>query len=292
MVNLDIDIELLTKYAHLLTQSQSVSTSQETQEKNGTEGTKFYEQKGYNAKNLVEDLDLRDPKNRYAIIKLMKQSEILALVPLLEKKAMLTGMKFFTKDKLSIILSYLPEEMLAQVIQTMYNPKEIMELMPVQIIRKFLTNSKIDQKNIFKYMDEQMKPQELKEMYREATGKDIGTENKEEMIAKLGMLNPMLFNDALQSMNPKHTKGMAAFILKEQPELLQEFSGTQLSICFDKSMKSEIIDGMEALEPDVLVKILENLPPQLLEQVVTQINPEVFADKLLTDMTAVLEKIA
>ena len=129
-------------------------------------------------------------------------------------------------------------------------------------------------------------------MYREATGKDIGTNNKEQMIAKLGMLNPMLFNDALQAMNPKHTKGMATFILEEQPELLQEFSGSQLSICLDKSMKAEIIDGMEALDEDTLGKLLENLPPQLLEQVVTQIDPEVFADKLLTDLTKVLEKLA
>ena len=144
MVNLDIDIELLTKYAYLLTQNQGISALKGTkgaQKSNGTKGTKFYEQKGYNAKNLVEDLDLRDPKNRYAIIKLMKQSEIMQLIPLLAKKAMLKGMKFFTKDKLSIILSYLPEEMLAKVLQTMYSPKEIMELMNMNEKNPFLYSS-------------------------------------------------------------------------------------------------------------------------------------------------------
>ena len=136
-----------------------------------------------------------------------------------------------------------------------------------------------------------MKPAEIKEMYKQATGEDIGTENKEEMIAKMGTLNPMVFNQALESMNPKHTKGMGAFIIQEQPELLQEIPGSQLSICFDKSMKEDIIKGMEALEPDVLTQILTNLPPQLMEQVVTQIDPEVFADKLLQDMTQVLDKL-
>ena len=290
MVNLDIDIELLTKYASLLGLQKSGSTNK-NQEAQSANGSKFYEQNGYSAKQLIEDFDLRDPKNRYALIKLMKESEVLKLLPLLEKKAMLRGMKFFTKDKLSNILSYLPEEMLAKVLQTMYNSQEIMELLPVQTVRKFLTNDKIDKKNIFKYMEQQMKPAEIKEMYKQATGEDIGTENKEEMIAKMGTLNPMVFNQALESMNPKHTKGMGAFVLQEQPELLQEISGSQLSICFDKSMKEDIIKGMEALEPDALTQILTNLPPQLMEQVVTQIDPEVFAEKLLQDMTQVLDKL-
>ena len=65
-----------------------------------------------------------------------------------------------------------------------------------------------------------------------------------------------------------------------------------MSHCFDKSTKSELIAGMESLDNEVLGKIAENLPPQLLEQVVTQIDPEVFAEKLLTDLSAVLEKLA
>ncbi len=294
MVNLDIDINLLAKYAYLI-QNQGIGASkgsQKSEESKGANGTKFYQQKGYGTKNLIEDLDLNDPKCRYAIIKMMKESEIMELLPLLEKKDMLRGMKFFTKDKLAMILSYLPEEILSQVLMTMYNPKEIMELLPKETVQKFLTNTKIDKKNIFKYMDEQMKPAELKEMYKHATGQDIGTDNKDQMIAKLGSLNPDAFNEALTSMNPKHIKGMGTFVLEEQPELLQEINGSQLGICLEKSMKTEIIDGMQALEPDVLTKVLENLPPQLLEQVVTQIDPEVFADKLLTDMTQVLDKLA
>ena len=91
----------------------------------------------------------------------------------------------------------------------------------------------------------------------------------------------MLFNDALNAMQPKHAKGMATAVLEEQPELLQEFSGLQMSHCFDKLTKAELINGMESLDNEVLGKIATNLPPQLLEQVVTQIDPEVFAKKLL-----------
>jgi len=91
MVNLDIDMELLTKYAYLI-QGQGImgtqgsQSAQENEGADGVEGTKFYKQKGYSADDLVEDLDLRDPKVRYAIIKQMKQSEIMKLLPLLSKK--------------------------------------------------------------------------------------------------------------------------------------------------------------------------------------------------------------
>ena len=227
MVNLDIDMDLLTKYAYLL-QSQGIMGAKGAQGANNaqeteTDGTKFYQAKGYNAKQLVQDLDLRDPKNRYALIKMMKQSDLMSLIPLLDKKALLQGMKFFTKEKLSIILSYLPEEMLAKVLQHMYSPKEMMELMPTQSVRKFLTNDKIDRKHMLKYMDEQMKPQELQAMYKEATGKSIGTNNKQEMVAKIGNLKPMLYKEAIQSMEPKHIKGMPTCVLEQQPDLLKEF---------------------------------------------------------------------
>ena len=294
MVNLDIDMDLLTKYAYLI-QGQNVSGSKSannSQEDGKAEGTKFYEQKGYNAKNLVDDLDLRDPKTRYAIIKAMKESQIMELLPLLSKKALLKGMKFFTKEKLSVLLSYLPEEELAKVMQNMFSPKEMMELMPTNCIKKFLTNDKIDRQNILKYMDKNMKPEELKYMYMQATGKDIGTNNKDEMIAKLGNLKPNYFNDALMEMDKKSTKGMAAFVLEQQPELTKEFSSLQMSMCLDKCPKQEIIDGMEVLNTDVLTKVIENLPPQLLQQVATQIEPEVFAEKLLKDMTDVLDKLS
>ena len=51
-------------------------------------------------------------------------------------------------------------------------------------------------------------------------------------------------------------------------------------ILFYRVRKSEIIDGMATLEPEVLCKLAENLPPELLEQVVTMLDPEVFADYL------------
>jgi len=204
---------------------------------------------------------------------------------------MLKGFQFFTKDKLSTLLSYLPEELLGQVCREMYSPEQMMELMPTNVVRKFLTNKKIDKKNIFKYMEEEMKPEELKDMYKQATGQSIGTNNKEEMIGKIGSLKPEAFKDAMQSMSPKHTKGMATFILNEQPDLLEEFSSLEMSMCFDKSSKNDIIKGLDALEPEALGKVLENLPPQLMEQVVTQIDPEVFADQLLNNLSDVLDRM-
>ena len=111
------------------------------------------------------------------------------------------------------------------------------------------------------------------------------------MLSKMASLKPKVFDEALMSLNPKQAKGMAAFVIDEQPELLQEFSGTQLGLCFDKCTKLELIDGMAILEGEQMSRILENLPPQLIEQVVTQINPEIFAEQLMTKLSDVLEKI-
>lgn len=294
MINLDIDVNLLAKYAYLI-QNQNLSgvnNSQNTQETDAEgQETKFYKQSGYTPANLVQDLDLKDPKVKYAILKQMKESDIMSLLPLLDKKAMMQGLKFFTKDKLAIMLSYLPEDILANVCMQMFAPKEMLELMPNNVVRKFLTNDKIEKKNIMKYMKEEMKASEIQDMYLQATGKSIGTSNREEMLNKMSSLKPEVFDDALMSLNPKQAKGMAAFVIEEQPEMLKEFSGMQLGLCFDKCTKLELVEGMGALETDAMARVLENLPPQLLEQVVTQIDPEVFAEQLMTKFPDVLEKM-
>jgi len=296
MVNLDIDVELLAKYAYLLQGQnilgmQSSQSSEKAEQTEGASSSKFYQKPGYSPNDLIKDINLKDPKVKYALIKMMKESDIMKLLPMLDTKSLLAGMKFFTKEKLIILLSYLPEEELAKVMMTMFTPEQMMELMPLNVVRNFLTNDKIDPKNIFKYMQEEMRPEDIQGMYLEATGTDIGTTDKNEMIAKMAMLKPQDFDNALQSMNTKHTKGMAAYVLQEQPKLLKEFSSLQMSMCLDKCAKMEIIQGMKGLETDTLAKVAENLPPQLLEQVVTQIDPKIFADQLLTKYTDILDKL-
>ena len=68
-------------------------------ETEGSPKSKFYEKSGYSAKNLVQDLDLNDPKNRYAIIKMMKQSEIMQLLPLMSKKAYSYEIEFLENNR-------------------------------------------------------------------------------------------------------------------------------------------------------------------------------------------------
>ena len=82
-LNLDIDIELLTKYAYLfdlngINSSEKASGEQENPQ--GAEGVKFYKQKGYNKSNLVKDLNLNDPKVRYSLIRMLKNYDITKLL--------------------------------------------------------------------------------------------------------------------------------------------------------------------------------------------------------------------
>lgn len=293
-LNLDIDIELLTKYAYLFDLNginSSEKSSGEQENAKGAEGVKFYKQKGYNKSNLVKDLNLNDPKVRYSLIRMLKNYDITKLLYKMEKKDLLRAMKFFTHDKLVSILSALPEEILSTMLQKMFSPKEIMSLLPKKTVDKYLQSNKISKKYILEFMQKEMKPEELREMLSYATGTPVDTMDKDKLVGTFAALKPEIFKESLTYMSYKSTKEMGAFILERQPETLQEIPSEKMAACLDKSMKSEIIDGMSTLEPEVLGKIAENLPPELLEQVVTMLDPEVFAEYLLENGTDVLDEL-
>lgn len=289
MVNMDIDVELLTQYAYLLTNQQAGKTSKSDKSKK-TGAAKFYEKPNYNSSQLVKDLNLSDPKVRYQLIKMMKSSDLSYLLKRLPKKQLLLAMKFFTKEKLAKILGSIPQEEIIKVLKNMYSNKQIMEMLPEATLKKFLASDKIDKKNVMEYL-KQLSPQELNKMYEEATGQRMNTSNKNDMLQQINALKPEKFLEAIQSLPKKHLVGLSAHLLKEQPELFKEIPTERLSECFQKSFKGDMIQGMAALDKELLTNIAQSLPPQLIQQVVTMIDPKDLADVLLQNCTDLLGKL-
>ncbi|MDD3593749.1 MAG: hypothetical protein PHX18_03875 [Candidatus Gastranaerophilales bacterium] len=286
---MDIDVELLTQYAHLLTSQQAGRTSKSGKSKKSG-AAKFYEKSNYNSSQLVKDLNLNDPKVRYQLIKMMKSSDVSYLLKLLQKKHLLLGMKFFTKEKLAKILGSIPQEEMIKVLKNMYTNKQIMEMLPEATLKRFLASDKIEKKNVMEYL-KQLNPQELNKMYEEATGQRMNTSNKSDMLKQIEALKPEKFLEAIQSLPKKHLVGLSAHLLKEQPELFKEIPTDRLSECFEKSLKGDMIQGMAALDKELLVNIAQGLPPQLIQQVVTMIDPKDLANVLLENCTDLLGKL-
>ena len=78
---------------------------------------------------------------------------------------------------------------------------------------------------------------------------------------------------------------------QEDPKLWEEFSVKTLTKPLELLDKPEVIKGMAKLEDDMLIKVIENLPNDLLSVVVTQIDPEAFADVLSNKYQEILKNV-
>ena len=56
--------------------------------------------------------------------------------------------------------------------------------------------------------------------------------------------------------------------------------------------KHDILKCMDVLDPEFLIPMVEELPPDLLQVVATQIDPRIFAQVLIDEFPDVLSKIA
>lgn len=298
MISLDTNL-LLQLPKHYLLNSKRINSDaykgieqySEAKSTSNTRNSKFYNQVGYNSHQLIQDLKLQDPKNRFILIKMMNSSDLRALLFKLNKKSLLNGLKFFTKEKLLRMLKNLPKSDLVAILKEVFTNKEILEMMPVKDIQKFLGSEKIDKNEVFKHF-QTLSINELSQIYEAATGKQINKKNHGEMLKELRDLRPEQFTEGLRGMPYKKMIELTKHLVDKDKSLFKEFSTEALIRPMGRMLKTELIEGMNVISNDILVKLVGELPDAMLSQVVTQIDPQKFADILLKNFTKLLDKIA
>ena len=112
--------------------------------------------------------------------------------------------------------------------------------------------------------------------------------NKDQVLKFLDNLEPDKFKTALKCFQIEEKSKLIMFLTQEDPKLLAEFSKPALTDPLKRLDKSKIVQNMNLLEPEDLIKMVEQLPDELLSVVVTQIDPMVFAEILTKNFQDVL----
>ena len=244
-----------------------------------------------NPQKLAKLLQLMDPKNRYLIIRNLSENDLEKLIPYLEQDDLLWGLRYFRVDKIIEMLNKLPTEELMSVVLQRFTLKDIFLLMPTEEMDKFFENEKVERKDVMKHF-EALDPSELERILVEQFGSVMKEKTQEEQLKFMESLKDDDFIKMLQGMK-KHDKiDLMVSLCKEKPKLLEEINPECLTNPMRTMEKHDILQCMDVLDPEFLIPMVEELPPDLLQVVATQIDPIVFAQVLIDEFPDVLSKIA
>jgi len=302
LIELNVDLSFLSKYFELSTSrvnSYSTKTIEEImklEEQNGNTQVSEFAGILQNPNKVVELFRLMDPENRYMIIKNLSSEDLNKLLPYLKKDDLVWGLKYFTKDKLMELIQQLPKQELFSVVFQNFTLEDIVKLMPTDELNEFLNNDKIEKNDIMKYFN-QLEFKDLMRLFSEYFGdefltQDENAENRTMMLQTIQNLSPQDFNKFIMNMQVEDKGSLILNLVENKPELLMEFQNKSIARPMMLLEKAEILKSLNVLENELLIKMVEHLPEDLIQVVASQIDPEVFATILVDKFSDILKQIS
>lgn len=259
---------------------------------------------------LLKLFKLDDLGNKYAILGSLNERDLKELLPMLDKDDLQTGLNYFTKDKLLKLTEELPKDQLVNMVFQMFSQEQVMDLMPEAQLNKFLQSTDLDPSMIKKHLKD-IPPEIMAQMIESVTGNLVGVSanqgaqsgsdagagsqsggfNQLELIRQLNALPDDKFQEALINMPPKSKRAFILKMAKEDPKLYQIFDASAYTNMIATKDKPDIVKASSAISADQLVKMIGQLPKDLMAAVATQIDPEKFSNILIRDYKDVLKQI-
>lgn len=301
MIQLNVDLSFLSKYFELTTSringyaSKSIDQVMKEEEQSGNTAAAQWKTILQQPEKVAQLFMLQDATNRFLIIKNLSDEDLKQLLPYLNKKDLIWGLKFFTKDKLMDLMTLLPKKDLLSVVSQNFTLEDILKFMPTEELNKFLENDKIEKPDIMKHF-KQLEYKDLQRIFSEYIGEDVfkeeTDENKQVILSTIENLPPQEFKKFLFGMQNEDKCAMIMGLVENKPELMLEFENKSIVRPMELLEKPEILKTLNVLNEELLVKMVDNLPSDLIQVIATQIDPQVFAEILIDKFPDVLKNIA
>lgn len=298
MIVIDTDISLLVKKLNI-TQAQlqqygtmSVEDIVEAEaEKGNTKAVEYATELFTTPEKLVKIFKLSDPNNKLEILGEMTAQQLYLFLPEMEEADISQGLKFFTQDKLLAMLEKIPPEQIVNTVFEMFSKEEVIEYLPEEQLNKFLTSTDIEKNKVLEHM-KSIPPEYIAQMIENITGEEVKEMDQEKMLAQVRDFNPLEFKNALVSLQPIAKQQLTLGLAKEHTELFQLFDPhAYANMISTYKQQPELVKAMAVIEEDQKVKMLKELPNDLLAIVITQIDAEDFADILINKCPEILAQI-
>ena len=293
MISLDIDLSYLSKYYNIGEKDlekyryKSISQIMETEAEHGNQrAAEFLMRITSNPNELVKVFRLFEPKNRYLILLNMNKDDLMSMMEFLDPAELILGLSIFNRDILVDLMKNLDPEALTKVVLNKMDINKFLKVIPEEYMDEFFASDKLNKNILIKAMEE-VDEEQLQKMMENFTGQPC-YDNRDNILKKVDDMDEYNFKRCILSSEVKGKQQIIANVIKEKPDLFQEFSVDAMVHPFTNMEKEEILKSLTVLETKDMLPMVEDLPQDIMALVATQINPEIFAQILTKNFSDVI----
>lgn len=296
MINLQVDFTLLNKFfgvspaKAIQYANKDFKEIMELEAQQGNTKAEEYKKILADPDKIQEIFKLANVENKFIILQNMSEADLDDLLPYLNQEQLSKGLQFFTEEKLIAMCKEIPMEALLEMVFEKFQMMDILKLMEDDAMNEFIMQPKVERKYAQKYM-ESLDERSLEKIMIQSFGDSFKDKSKEEYLAHLEEMNDDDYKRFLVSMEREEKMFMINGIVDQQTDLLMLFKADDIVKPMEMLMKGDKIKLMSKLDPEFLVPMIQELPVDLTQIVLTQIDPKDFSEILTEDFQDILSSV-
>ncbi len=296
MIQLQVDFSLLNKYFGIPISripqyaNKDLEEIMELEAQQGNDKAKNYEEILSDPDKLYDIFKLSNVENKYIILQNMSEDDLDKMLPLLKDDDLIKGLKFFTEEKLMAMCQELPTEVLANMMLEKFNMTDILSLMQEDAMDVFLKQPDVDRKFSQNYF-ESLDGETFKKLMMKYVGPEYGEKSQKEGLDYLNNLDNSKYQQLILSLDRNDKMGMIDGIVSQDTDLIYLFKNDDLVAPMGLLQKEDKIKLMGNLDKEFMIPMIEELPLDLTQIVLTQIDSGELSELLARDFQDILSSV-
>ena len=296
MLDLRVDFSLLNKFFGIPVSKVSQYRNKDIEEimqaeaAQGNQKAADYQKILSDPEKLKEIFKLTNVENKYMILQNMSEHDLDSLLPYLKHDQLTIGLQFFNEEKLVEMAQYLPIEELANMILQKFNLFDVMQFMDEDAMNEFLNQPDVERKYAQKYF-ESLKGEDLKKIMVTTLGIEWEEKSQKESLQYLENLDNSKFQQFIFSIEREDKMKLINGIAAQNTDLIYLFNNEDMVKPMTLLMKEDKIKLLGTLDDEFIIPMIQELPLDLTQIVLTQIDPREFYEILATDFQDILSEV-
>ena len=238
---------------------------------------------------LIEAFKLDDPQNRLSLIGFLDKAQQKEALQMLTPEALVLGMQFYEQDKILDLLYNTDQSAIFQVFEGIMPLEKMIAMIDEDVLNNFLLSDKLD-KEMFVKAFNKMEDKDLVKIMESLTGSPQENTDPKLILASLCAIPEENIKPIMLTILPEQKGSLIAQLLDENNELSELFPKNKLMLPLEEMGKEKTLKGIENLDTEVVSKMIEELPEELMPLLLVLVEPEQLATEMLKKYDNVLTK--
>lgn len=297
MIQLQVDFTLLNKFfgipmSKVVNQyaNKDIEEIMKLEAEQGNSKAKDYEKILSDPDKIMEIFRLSNFENKFIILQNMAEGDLDELLPFLEQEQLIKGLYFFTEDKLLAMCKELPMEELCCMIFEKFDMMDVLSFMSEDSMNEFIMQPQVERKYAQTYFEE-LDDKTLQKIMVQQFGDEFKDKDRQEYLDHLKNMQDDDYKRFMTSLQREDKMGLINGIVAQEADLMLLFEPSDMVKPMDMLMKEDKIKLMNNLDKEFLVPMIEELPIDLTQIVLSQIDPRVFSEILAEDFQDILSSV-